>query len=76
MKICDEYEFFDMDLWDSFRENNFETYTVNDFKLVNNQQIRELRDFLRQRGVWVEKNTKTPIATALYNVLQKGEQTI
>ena len=72
-RFWDEEDFQNTELWRSYKEE-FENYTEDDFNQINNQQIREFRDFLRQRGVWVEKG-RTFIATALYNVLQERECT-
>ena len=72
-KLWNEKDFQNIELWRSYREE-FENYTKNDFNRINNQKIRELRDFLKQRGVWVEKE-KTLITMTLYNVLQEGECT-
>ena len=61
-------------LWSEFREA-FEDFTEEDFKLVANRCRRELRAVLRKRGVWVEKGTRTPIATALVNSLKEKTRT-
>ena len=63
----------DTDLWESFQDD-FKGYTEDDFRLVNNNDIRRLRKFLRRRGVWIEKS-RTTIARSLFNALQEEEPT-
>ena len=55
-------------------QDDFEGYTEEDFKLVNNNDIRKLRNFLRRQGVWIEKSRLT-IAKSLFNALQEKEPT-
>ena len=72
IKVLEGWDFAFYDLWESCTEA-FEGYTEDDFKLATNASIRELRDFLRGRGVWVEKGTRTPIAKALCNTLLRDD---
>ena len=72
IKVLKSWNFSFYDLWESCTET-FEDYTENDFKLITNANIRELRDFLKQRGVWVEKSTRTPIAKTLCNTLLRDD---
>ena len=73
VKTWEKYDWKDSDLWESFQDD-FEGYTEEDFKLVNNNDIRKLRNFLRRRGVWIEKSRLT-IAKSLFNALQEKEPT-
>ena len=67
------YDWKDDDLWESFQDD-FKGYTEDDFRLVNNNDVRRLRKFLRKRGVWIEKS-RTTIARSLFNALQEEEPT-
>ena len=40
----------------------------NDYKFVSSHKLQELRDFLRQRGVWMRKIDRILIAKALVNI--------
>ena len=71
--IWKTYDWKDTDLWESFQDD-FKGYTEDDFRLVNNNDIRRLRNFLRGRGVWIEKS-RTTIAKSLFNALQEEEPT-
>ena len=59
-------------LWSSYEEK-FENYIERDFKFVNNRQRRELRDFFKQRDVWMKKKSKITIAKALFNALHEKD---
>jgi hypothetical protein len=65
-------DFRNTSLWEQF-QNDFEKWTENDFKTVFNIRLRWMRDILRERDVWVEKNKKVTIAKTLYNTLQKED---
>ena len=67
------YDWKDTDLWESFQDD-FKGYTEDDFRLVNNNNTRRLRNFLRRRGVWIEKS-RTTIARFLFHALQEEEPT-
>ena len=69
----EKYDWKDSDLWESFQDD-FEGYTEEDFRLVNSNDIRKLRNFIRRRGVWIEKSRLT-IAKSLFNALQEEEPT-
>ena len=65
--IWKTYDWKDTDLWESF-QNDFKGYTEYNFRLVNNNNIQRLRNFLRRQGVWIEKSKMT-IAKSLFNAL-------
>lgn len=67
------YNWKDTLLWESFQDD-FKGYKEDDFRLVNNNDIRRLRTFLRSRGVWIEKS-RTTIVKSLFNALQEEEPT-
>ena len=56
-------------MWESFQDN-FKGYIEDNFRLVNNNDVRRLPRFLRKRGVWIEKSKMT-IARSLFNGLQE-----
>ena len=62
------YDWKDDDLWESFQDD------FKKCKLVNNNNVRRLRKFLRRRGVWIEKS-RMAIARSLFNALQEEEPT-
>ena len=74
VKSWTEYDFKDLDLWDSFQEH-FDRYTELDFKVVENDTIRKLRTFLRKRGAWIEKKARLSPAKSLFNTVQEQEPT-
>ena len=61
-----EYYFHGCELWKEFRAH-FEGLVEDDFKSISHREKREFRDYLRRRGVWVQKHNKIPIAKALCN---------
>ncbi len=63
----EKYDWKDSDLWESFQDD-FKGYTKEDFRLVNNNDIRKPCNFLRRRDVWIEKSRLT-IAKSLFNAL-------
>lgn len=68
-----KYDFKDLDLWDSYKED-FKDWTEDDFNLAGHHETRKVRTFLRKRGVWVEKSRKT-IAKSLFSTLQEEDPT-
>ena len=70
-KVWERYNFRDLDLWESFRED-FKGFKEDDFKQTSIHCQRKLREFLRKRGVWVERS-KLTIARSLFNTLQEDE---
>lgn len=48
--IWEKYDWKDTDLWESFQDD-FEGYTEDDFRLININDIRRLRNFLIKQGV-------------------------
>ena len=60
-------------LWEYFQED-FETFTKDTFALADTTSIRELRDILRAKGVYVKRARGKPIAKALADVLQQEVQ--
>ncbi len=59
----------DDNLWEMFRLT-YENATEEEFQVVSNDKVEELRDTLRRRGVWVQKDGISA-ARALINVLLK-----
>ena len=57
-------------LWSSY-EKKFENYIERDFKFVSNRQKRKFRDFLKQRGVWMKKESNITITKILFNALHE-----
>ncbi len=55
-------------LWKIFRKN-YENTTEEFFQIVSNDKLKKLRDALRQRDVWVQKDIS--VARALINTLLK-----
>ena len=72
LSLWKEGDFQDGNLWDAFVEE-FDGYTKEDFKSIDTAVIRRLRDYLRKRGVWIQKNIRIGIAETLYNTLQEEE---
>ncbi len=64
-----KYDWKDSDLWESFQDD-FKEYKEEDFRLVNNNNIRKLGNFLRGRSVWIAKFRLT-ITQSLFNTLQE-----
>ena len=69
LKTWVRFDVRDTELWDTFRYD-FKGYKEDDFKQTSVQCQRKLREFLRKRGVWVEKS-KLTIARSLYNTLHE-----
>jgi hypothetical protein len=64
----------DSDLWDLYQEE-FKDFTVATFKKVGTRPLQLLRNTLRSRGVYIQKNDKhNTLAEVLYNTLQEEEQ--
>lgn len=74
LKAWKDYHFKELDFLEAFKED-FEGWTEDDFKPANNHQIRQIRNSLRRRGVWVERSRLT-IAKSLFIVLQEEELTL
>jgi hypothetical protein len=62
------YKLQDDDLWEQFHDD-FKTFSVESFKECNSTILRNLRHFLRVRGVWVKKDRRTTIPLSLFNTL-------
>jgi hypothetical protein len=67
-----EYDYKDYQLWECFVED-FEGWTSATFMIGDINERRHLRNHLSQRGVFVERKGKVPIAPALEKVLQEEE---
>jgi hypothetical protein len=67
-----EYDYKDYQLWECFVED-FEGWTSATFMIGDINERRHLRNHLSQRGVFVERKGKAPIAPALEKVLQEEE---
>jgi hypothetical protein len=62
-----EYDNYrDDNLWDTFRLS-YENITEEEFEVVSNDKLEELRDSLRRREIWVQKDIS--VAKALINTL-------
>ena len=66
MRKYDDYQ-----LWEYFRED-FKGWTTNIFALGSTKTVRDLRDYLREYGVYIVKDGKA-IAENLYDILQEEE---
>ena len=73
MKEWKKNDMYDDDLWDCFREVLENTQiTEEEFKKINKMKLRKLRKFLRQRGVWVNRELSMPISRALLEIIAEG----
>lgn len=48
--------------------------TKNDFKIIFYHHVQDLRDLLREQGVWVQKDATISIAKALVNTVRKWRE--
>ncbi len=69
----EKYNWKDSDLWESFQDD-FKGYKEEDFRLINNNDIQKLHNFLRRQGFWIKKSRLT-IAKSLFNALQEEKPT-
>jgi hypothetical protein len=70
----EKYNRMDKDLWDLFQED-FENFTPATLTSIRTQHLKNLRNHLRGRGVYVAPNTKrTTIAQTLFDVIEEEEQ--
>lgn len=67
-----KHRFKDYDLWETFQED-FSNFTLDDFKRIEKDAKKDLRNYLRTSGIYVSKNGH--IAPALMAVLQQKEPT-
>ena len=73
MKKWEENDMYDDDLWDCFREIFEDTnITETEFKKIDKIELRKLRKFLRQRGVWVNRELSMPISRALLEIIAES----
>ena len=74
MKAWEKYNFYDTNLWDCFRKIfQFTQLTEEEFKKMNKLKLRKFRKFLRQRGVWVNRESSM-LSEALLDVIKEGIQ--
>ncbi len=73
VRTWEKYDWKDSDLWESFQDD-FKGYKEEDFRLINNNDIRKFRNFFKRQGVWIEKSRLT-IAKSQFNALQEKEPT-
>lgn len=66
------YNYKDVVLWEAFTDD-FRTFTADTFKTCNQGVVRNLREFLRQRGVWVQKKRGYAMYDALFATIQEDE---
>ena len=74
LQLWDKLDFYDDDLWESFKEEYGEL-TEQDFKLVSNHYLRKMQNFLRQQGVWILKDRNVTISKSLTNTLEEKKPT-
>lgn len=74
LHIYEKYDLQDLDLWESFQED-FKNFTPEIFAQATRPVLLMLRKFLRQRGVYVLKKARYPIAQSLVDTIQETEQT-
>ena len=58
------------DLWESFI-NNFKSFTKDTLNDFSKDQLKEIRDYLRENGVYVRKEARKSIADSLLGVIHK-----
>jgi len=66
------YGWKDDDLWEQFKDD-FSDFTEEIFKTCNLQALRQLRSFLRTRGIKVTKDRRVTIARSLLRTIQEEE---
>ncbi|KAI0995827.1 hypothetical protein K3495_g12354, partial [Podosphaera aphanis] len=71
-KFADEVEATDEELWQGFQDY-FEGWAVNNFKLAGLTDLNNLRTYLRQHGVYVQKRQGYSVAKALHKILVEEE---
>ena len=59
-------------MWEIYKED-FDTFTIEIFKICHQMTIRKLRSHLRRNGVWVKVDRHTTVAQSLYATLQEDE---
>jgi hypothetical protein len=64
----------DDDLWEVYQDD-FKTFTTQTFKECNQISIRNLRQLLRVRGVWVRKHRNATVPESLFQTLQEDDPT-
>ena len=72
---CWEYKQYDWghhDFWEQYRDD-FKNWTVEHFQNTNKSYTRDLRKYLRRRGVWIKADRGTSLADALYATLHEDE---
>ena len=76
-KQWDNYQKWDLQdetLWETFRED-FMDYNTGDWKMGSVGLIRQFRDYLRKRGVWIKRKSGYSVAAALTEILNEIIQT-
>ena len=68
----ESYNWMDDELWEQFQED-FSEFTEEIFKNCTLQILRQLRIFLRTRGVKVIKNRHVTLARSLLQIIQEEE---
>src|ERR1700722_16728803 len=58
------------DLWESFI-NDFELFTKNTLNDLGKDQLKKIRDYLRENGVYVRKEARKSIADSLLGTIHK-----
>ena len=73
MKVWEKYDFYDKDLWDCFRKI-FENTQITEekFKKIDKIEFKKFRKFLKQRGVWINRELSIPISRALLEIITEN----
>ena len=74
LQVYGQKRWRDWQLWNNFQED-FATFTKETFKVAAPGVIRDLRDFLRANGVFVQMGRGLKIAHELFKVLQEENPT-
>ena len=67
-----EKEWKDYDLWEGFF-NNYCSFTLKTFRNCNINTTKNIREHLRQNGVYIRKSRGMEVAKILFELLQENE---
>lgn len=67
------YKFRNYRLWKKFR-NDWKNCTEMQWSCAVSRSLRDLRDFLRQRNVWMQKDKKINVTKALTNAVREWKK--
>ena len=74
MKDWNAYNFKNDNFWKIFFDN-FENYTVENFEIVNKNNLRLLRSYFKKRNIWMQIDSKISVNKTLTNILEKTKST-